>query len=45
MSGGAIANVVRYGAIRAAQRGSERVAASDLLRGVVRELRKEGRTA
>lgn len=45
LSGGAIANVVRYGAIRAAQRGSERVAAADLMGGVVRELRKEGRTA
>ena len=45
LSGGAIANVVRYGAICAAQRGSERVTAHDLLRGVVRELRKEGRTA
>jgi hypothetical protein len=44
LSGGAIANVVRYGAICAAQRGEPSIAVADLVRGVVRELRKEGRT-
>lgn len=45
LSGGAIANVIRYGAIRAVQTGREHIRASDLARGAVRELRKEGRTA
>jgi len=45
LSGGAIANVVRYGAISALQSGREKIAMADLKRGISRELRKEGRTA
>ncbi|MFM7461119.1 MAG: ATP-binding protein, partial [Burkholderiales bacterium] len=44
LSGGAIANVVRYGAISALQRGQTRIAYTDLQRGIAKELRKEGRT-
>ncbi len=44
LSGGAIANVVRYGAISALQRGQARIAYTDLQRGIAKELRKEGRT-
>jgi hypothetical protein len=43
LSGGAIANVVRYGAISALQRGEQRIAAIDLRHGVAKELRKEGK--
>jgi hypothetical protein len=45
LSGGAIANVVRYGAINALQAGRDSIAMADLRRGVSKELRKEGRTA
>jgi hypothetical protein len=44
LSGGAILNVVRHGAIRALQRGSDAVAMGELLEGIRKELRKEGRT-
>jgi hypothetical protein len=44
LSGGAIANVVRYGAIRALQRGSASLARDDLVRGIAKELIKEGKT-
>jgi hypothetical protein len=44
LSGGAIANVVRHAAVAALRAGRERIAAADLLQGVARELRKEGRT-
>jgi len=44
LAGGAIANVVRFGAINALQRGRKQIEASDLQRGIVKELRKEGRT-
>jgi len=44
LSGGAIANVVRFGAISALQAGRERIEAADLRKGVAKELRKEGRT-
>ncbi len=44
LSGGAIANVVRYGAINALQNGRQKISSSDLLKGVTKELRKEGRT-
>jgi hypothetical protein len=44
LSGGAIANVVRFGAISALAQGREAIGAADLASGVVRELRKEGRT-
>jgi hypothetical protein len=44
LSGGAIANIVRYGAIRAlhARRGA--ISHDDLLKGVAKELIKEGKT-
>ncbi|SHN18413.1 ATP-binding protein [Rhizobacter sp. OV335] len=45
LSGGAIANVVRFGALGALQAGRERIEMADLRRGVAKELRKEGRTA
>jgi hypothetical protein len=45
LSGGAIANVVRYGAIRALQMNRTLIGAADLQQGIVKELRKEGRTA
>ena len=44
LSGGAIANVVRYGAINALQGGREQIVAADLLKGIAKEMRKEGRT-
>lgn len=44
LSGGAITNVVRYGAIRAVQAGRHTLALSDLLRGITKELRKEGKS-
>jgi hypothetical protein len=45
LAGGAIANVVRYGAINALQAGRQAIHMADLRRGISRELRKEGRTA
>jgi hypothetical protein len=45
LAGGAIANVVRYGAISALQMNRAVINASDLQKGIVKELRKEGRTA
>ena len=44
LSGGAIANVVRAAAIAALQAGRQAMTAADLLHGVTKELRKEGRT-
>ena len=44
LAGGAICNVVRFGALSALQAGRSRVGAEDLRRGVAKELRKEGRT-
>jgi SpoVK/Ycf46/Vps4 family AAA+-type ATPase len=44
LSGGAIANVVRYGAISALQKGREKIATADFLAGIAKELRKEGKT-
>lgn len=44
LSGGAIANVVRFGALGALQAGRERIEATDLRKGIAKELRKEGRT-
>ncbi|HEY1396377.1 ATP-binding protein [Roseateles sp.] len=44
LAGGAIANVVRFGAINAMQAGRDRILAADLRRGIAKELRKEGRT-
>jgi hypothetical protein len=45
LSGGAIANVVRFGAISALQGRRSLITAADLHKGIVKELRKEGRTA
>jgi hypothetical protein len=44
LSGGAITNVVRYGAINALQMNRETICHEDLVNGVAKELRKEGRT-
>ena len=44
LSGGAIANIVRYGAISAVQSGRASISAADLHNGIVKELRKEGKT-
>jgi hypothetical protein len=43
LAGGAIANVVRLGAINALQGGRTLIQADDLRRGIAKELRKEGR--
>jgi ATP-dependent 26S proteasome regulatory subunit len=45
LAGGAIANVVRCAALSALQASRERISMADLLLGVTKELRKEGRTA
>jgi len=45
LSGGAIGNVVRFAAIRALQQGRDAIVSDDLVQGVIKELRKEGRTA
>ncbi len=45
LSGGAIANVVRAAAISALQRGRQTIGTGDLVGGIAKELRKEGRTA
>jgi SpoVK/Ycf46/Vps4 family AAA+-type ATPase len=44
LAGGAIANVVRCAALSALQAGRERITRADLLSGITKELRKEGRT-
>ena len=44
LSGGAIANVVRAAAIAALQAGRQSMRTSDLVQGIAKELRKEGRT-
>ena len=44
LSGGAITNVVRYGAISALQKNRNRINQDDLINGVAKELRKEGKT-
>ena len=44
LSGGAITNVVRYGAISALQMKRTRINSDDLINGVAKELRKEGKT-
>ncbi len=44
LSGGAITNVVRYGAIAALQTNRNNINHDDLVKGVTRELRKEGKT-
>ena len=44
LSGGAITNVVRYGAISALQKNRNRINRDDLINGVAKELRKEGKT-
>ncbi|OGB25325.1 MAG: AAA family ATPase [Burkholderiales bacterium RIFCSPLOWO2_02_FULL_57_36] len=44
LSGGALANVARYAAIRASRMQREKIAADDLLRAIKKEFLKEGRT-
>lgn len=44
LSGGAITNVVRYGAISALQMNRNTINSDDLFNGVTKELRKEGKT-
>jgi SpoVK/Ycf46/Vps4 family AAA+-type ATPase len=44
LSGGAITNVVLYGAISALQKNQDTIQHGDLVRGITRELRKEWRT-
>lgn len=44
LSGGAITNVVRYAALRALRRSDRIMTQDDLLKGISRELMKEGRT-
>ncbi len=44
LSGGAITNVVRYGAISALRTQRARISHEDLVKGITRELRKEGKT-
>jgi len=44
LSAGAIINVAHYGAIRALQRSEGQITHRDLMRGVSRELMKEGKT-
>lgn len=44
LSGGAIANVVRYGAIRALHSGRQAISYDDLVKGISKELIKEGKT-
>jgi len=44
LSGGAITNVVRYGAISALQMNRNTINRDDLFNGVAKELRKEGKT-
>lgn len=45
LSGGAITNVVRYGAINTLQMNRTEISQEDLIEGVTKELRKEGKTA
>lgn len=44
LCGGKIINVLRYGCIKAVQRGSTRVRVDELVQGIRQELHKEGRT-
>ena len=44
LAGGAITNVVRYGAISALQQQRDTLCLEDLVNGVAKELRKEGKT-
>jgi hypothetical protein len=45
MSGGAIVNVLKFCAIRAAEKKSTKVDRQDLIDGIRSELLKEGKTA
>jgi AAA+ superfamily predicted ATPase len=44
LSGGAIMNVIRYASLMALKRGSEEIIAGELMDGIRKEYRKEGRT-
>lgn len=45
LAGGAIINVVRYCALMALNRGSNLITADDLINGIRKEFRKDGRTS
>jgi SpoVK/Ycf46/Vps4 family AAA+-type ATPase len=45
LSGGSITNVVRYGAISTLQANRAKIIEDDLIEGITKELRKEGKTA
>lgn len=45
LSGGAITNAVRYGALRALRRADLKITQRDLVRGIAKEFFKEGKTA
>lgn len=44
LAGGAITNVVRFAAIHALKMGREKIRQQDIILGITKELRKEGRT-
>ena len=44
LSGGAITNAVRYAAIQAVRMKRDQILLDDLVKGVIKELLKEGRT-
>ncbi|MCW5214816.1 ATP-binding protein, partial [Desulfobulbus sp. US5] len=44
LAGGAILNVVRYGAIRAVRNPDGVITGRDLRKGIAREMQKEGKT-
>lgn len=43
LSGGAMTNVIRFAAIHALQKGNKAIEQGDLVKGIARELRKEGK--
>jgi SpoVK/Ycf46/Vps4 family AAA+-type ATPase len=43
ITGGAILNIVRYAALQAIQRGNPEIGTEDILAGIRREMRKEGK--
>ena len=45
LSGGAMTNVIRYGAINSLQMDRVEVCQEDLVEGITKELQKEGKTA
>ena len=45
LSGGAMTNVIRYGAINSLQMDRSEMSQEDLVEGITKELQKEGKTA